>query len=279
MAVTQLSTVAETLRQKQAAPGTPPVRPSSSTLAACGAECPICGGVGYVRIAPDANPGEPNFGKLAACPNAQRLELQEKLTHGVIDPRLGMTRGELSLTWEVIKDGLSDGHKAREAVRRAFDLGHGMVFLYGASGQAKTLALKIAVATALREGLRAAYANMLTVLDDIRRAFDERENKQTELVRRMEWWIGLDILAIDELDKTNSTDWAKERMFQLIDARYQRAVRQEALTIIAANYDGTDELSPYLRSRIEDNRFMENGMVVRLDGPDGRKAVPSGWMY
>lgn len=270
---TQLSVVAKTLQ----APSAPSVR--SSALALCGADCPICGGIGYFRIAPSAEVGDPNFGKVAACPNAKRLAWQEQLAHGVIDPRIGLTRGELALTWDVIKDGLSDGHKARDAVRRAFEMGYGIVFLYGASGQAKTLALKIAVAAALSKGVRAAYANMLSVLDDIRLAFDARENRQTELVRRMEWWHSLDVLAIDELDKTNSTDWAKERMFQLIDGRYQRAIRQEALTIIAANYDSTDELSPYLRSRIEDNRFMECGMVVRLDGPDGRKAVPIGWKY
>ncbi len=115
--------------------------------------------------------------------------------------------------------------------------------------------------------------------DDIRLAFDERENKQTELVRRMQWWISRDVLALDEIDKTNSTDWAKERMFQLIDVRYQRAIRREAITIIAANYESPDEISAYLRSRIEDNRFVENGLVVYLNGPDGRKAVPIGWRY
>ena len=72
----------------------------------------------------------------------------------------------------------------------------------------------------------------------------------TELVRRMEWWTSLDVLAIDELVKVGQTDWARERIFQLLDARYQRAVRQEALTIIAANHQNLDELSGYLRSRM-----------------------------
>lgn len=248
--------------------------------ALCDPKCPICAGTGYVRQNPDARVGDPDFGKVEMCPTARRLTFMDKLARGEIDPRIGLTAYEIqSLHWDLIRDGLSEGHKARKAVQSAYQTGHGVVFLFGKNGQAKTLALKIAVATALSDGKRAAYANMLSVLDDIRMAFDERENKQTELVHRMEWWISLDMLAIDELDKTNSTDWARERIFQLIDTRYQRAVRQEALTVIAANYDSTDELGAYLRSRIEDNRFIQAGMVVHLNGPDGRKAVPQGWKY
>ncbi len=256
-----------------------PVAASFST-GICLPNCVICGGSGYIRKNPKADVHDPDFGKVERCPQARRLAFSEALGRGQVDGRVGLTADEIrNLTWEAIKDGLSDGHKARQVVQSAYQRGHGLVFLYGKSGQAKTLSLKVAVAVALMDGKRAAYANMLTVLDDIRLAFDEKENKQTELVRRVDWWLSLDILAIDELDKTNSTDWARERIFQLLDARYQRAVRQEALTIIAGNYSNTDELSTYLRSRIEDNRFAVNGMVVHLNGPDGRKAVPDGWKY
>ncbi|MBK6646366.1 MAG: hypothetical protein IPG44_11585 [Anaerolineales bacterium] len=105
-------------------------------------------------------------------------------------------------------------------------------------------------------------------MDDIRSAYDERENKMTKLVRRMEWWTSLDVLASDELDKVGQTDWAKERIFQLLNLLYQRAVRQEALTIIAANYHSSDELSGYLKSRIEDNRFARQWI---FDSPQRRR--------
>lgn len=89
----------------------------------------------------------------------------------------------------------------------------------------------------------------------------------------------LDVLAIDELDKVGQTDWAKEQIFQLLDLLYQRAIRQEALTIIAANYQSSDELSGYLKSRIEDNRFASNGYLLHLKGADGRKSMPKNWKY
>ena len=222
----------------------------------------------------------PKFGKLERCSQAQTLVIKQSLHAGEIDSRVGLPADELqNLTWGLVKKGVNQADQACDITSRAYISGHGMVFMYGGYGQWKSLVLKIAVATALREGKRAAYANLAGVLDDIRIAHDKRENKMTELVRRMEWWTSLDVLAIDELDKVGQTEWARERIFQLLDARYQRAVRQEALTVIAANYQSTDELSGYLKSRIEDNRFVANGYVLQLKGSDGRKSMPKNWKY
>lgn len=189
--------------------------------------------------------------------------------------RLGLYESELSLTWDAIKPGLSDGYKARDAVRPKYLQGWGMVFLTGSWGQAKTLCGKILVATAQREGKRAAYANMARVLDDIRLAFDEQEHKTTELIRRMDWWVKRDVLFIDELDKINETAWASERIFELIDRRYTSAIREENLTVFASNKD-TGALDGYLRSRLEDIRL---GPIVHLNGTDARQVVPEQWKF
>lgn len=189
--------------------------------------------------------------------------------------RLGLHESELSLSWDAIKPGLSDGIAARDAVRPKFAQGWGMVFLWGSYGQAKTLCGRILVATAHREGLKASYANVANVLDDIRRAFDEPEHKTTELLRRMDFWISRDVLFLDELDKCNDTPWAQERLFQLLDQRYTRAIREEALTVIASN-KSTDALDGYLKSRLADRRL---GPVVYLNGADGRQSVPDQWRF
>ena len=249
-----------------------------SKTGGCSPTCPECSGVGYVRS--DVPVGHPKFGKVERCPNARLHTHVKSLQAGEIDPRVGLTADELrDLNWDLVKKGVNQADQACEVTRRSYVSGYGVVFMYGGYGQGKSLVLKIAVATALNAGKRAAYANLAGVLDDIRTAYDERENKMTELVRRMEWWTSLDVLAIDELDKVGQTEWARERIFQLLDARYQRAVRQEALTVIAANYQSTDEFSGYLKSRIEDNRFVANGYVVHLKGTDGRKSMPKNWKY
>lgn len=259
-------------------PGSTAPAPSALPAGDCLPDCPTCGGVGYVRF--EVPIDHPKFGKLERCPTALSRAIERSVKAGEIDPRLGLSSEEVrDLSWNMVRGGINQADHAGQVTQQAYKQGYGLVFLYGGYGQGKSLVLKIVTATALNEGRRAAYANLAGVLDDIRSAYDERENKMTELVRRMEWWSSLDVLAIDELDKVGATDWAQERIFQLLDARYQRAVRQKALTVIAANYQKLDELSGYLRSRIEDNRFTAEGSVVYLKGPDGRKSMPKNWKY
>jgi predicted AAA+ superfamily ATPase len=189
--------------------------------------------------------------------------------------RIGIQADEVILDWSAIRSDVSDGIKARDAVREKYLCGFGMVFLSGTWGQGKTLVGKILTATAIREGKRAAYANVSSVLDDIRLAFDEPEHKTTELLRRMDFWISRDVLFLDEVDKSNDTPWAQERIFQLLDQRYQRAIREEALTVLASNSsDGA--LDGYLKSRLHDRRL---GPVVYLNGQDGRQVMPEGYKF
>jgi len=199
----------------------------------------------------------------------QKIAMREQDQRKIDLSRLGLHESELSLTWDAIKPNVSEGKKVLEAVKPAYERGWGMVFLWGTWGQAKTLAGKILTATAYRDGKRTAYAPMSSVLDDIRKSFDEPERKQTELLRRMNYWIERDVLFLDELDKTNDTAWAEERLFQLLDQRYARAIREEALTVIASNSDAA-ELDGYIKSRLKDRRL---GPIVYLNGVDGRQVV------
>lgn len=189
--------------------------------------------------------------------------------------RMGILEDELDMDWSLVKPGVSDGTKALEAVKPVYEKGFGMVFLWGSYGQAKTLIGKILTATALRDRRSAAYANVSSVLDDIRLAFDSQENKTTELLRRIDWWISRDVLFLDELDKANGTEWAKERLFQLLDRRYQRAIREEALTVLASNSSDA-ALDGYIKSRLNDRRL---GPVVYLNGNDGRQVMPEGFKF
>jgi len=187
----------------------------------------------------------------------------------------GLRDDEAGMNWNMVKPNISDGVKAMQAVKPAYERGNGMIFLWGNYGQAKTLIGKILIATALRDGKRAAYANVSSVLDNIRLAFDEQEHKTTELLRRIDWWIKRDVLFLDELDKSNDTPWAQERLFQLLDQRYTLAIRGEALTVLASN-SSDSELNGYLKSRLNDKRL---GPVVHLNGVDGRSVMPQNYKY
>jgi len=89
----------------------------------------------------------------------------------------------------------------------------------------------------------------------------------------MEWWCNLDVLCLDELDKVNATPWVQERLFRLLDIRYTLALREQALTFMAANYESTAQFPGYLRSRMEDVHFSPS--VFILEGMDMRKVLRS----
>lgn len=271
---TGLAEVAQKMRKRMEERGIKPATPEQLARAAnpprCDFQCPECGGTGYVYTHPDAKPADKDFGAVRVCSRYRAKLLKQQMDAGIFDERTGLVPPEYGMKWDLVKPKISDGVKAVQAVKPKLEQGHGMVLLIGAFGQGKTLVGKILVAEALRRGWTAAYANMARILDDIRLAFDSQEMKSTELLRKMEWWNSLRVLFIDELDKMNRTDWAQERMFELLDRRYTRAVREEALTVVATN-SPAGELDGYLRSRLSDNRL---GPIVELQGVDGRLSVP-----
>jgi hypothetical protein len=249
----------------------------------CSCRCPgckTCGGSGYLRIEKSMTEV-----RLEACPNMRANNLKKAIANG--QGRGGLTAHELAtLDWKLIIPNVSDGTKAMSFVKPAVERGWGMGIMLGKWGQAKTLLMKIAVAEFIRTGKSAHYIKLTTLMDDIRTAYDEKENKMTALVNKIREWQSLDLLCLDEIDKENGTDWAETRLFDLVDERWVLAIREQALTLFASNYAGADEIPGYLRSRIEDNRWAMVGkdgspasFCVYLNGADGRKVMPQGRMY
>ena len=264
------TTIDKTLRKIQAGINAPTIQPlllEQSRVLDCEPDCPHCHGSGYVRE--NVPMGHSKFGKIERCPNAKRRDLTNAVERGELDTRAGLTARDMQeLSWNSIQK-FNQAYGVGLKIKEAYMAGAGLFLLYGRYGQGKSLILKVTAVSALADGRSAAYANMSTVLDDIRLAYDTHDQAMSELVRRMKWWIDLDVLCIDELDKTSETPWAKERLFRLLDERYARAVRAEALTVIAANYERLDELTGYLRSRMEDALFGDN--LIYMAGPDARK--------
>lgn len=213
----------------------------------CRPDCPICGGVGYVKN---------DLGKVEICPNVDPL---------VIYPgeRYGIDAGERTLTWDRVK-AMNNTDAAAAAVRRVIQRGYGWVYLWGPPGLGKTLVLKIAVAEYLRGRRMGAYTRMAEILDDLRAAFDAR-NPSEESQKRLDWWANLPLLAIDEFDRVRATEYASERRFLLMDRRYEQALRERSITIMTSN-SAPATLDSYLVDRIQDGRFE----VVRVQGDSFR---------
>lgn len=236
---------------------------NANALGMCSADCPVCAGVGWVRL--DVDITHPQYGRLVMCPKVDRWRLPSA-------SRIGITRREAeALNWSAVKAvrGVTGLHDAVEAVRTTLKRGYGWVYLYGAYGIGKTLILQIATAEALRAGKEASYTRMDLILRHLRDTFDPKAGDSES--ERLQWWSTVDALMIDELDKIKATEYANERRFSLLDDRYMAACREQSLTIIASN-EPPASLPGWLADRVMDGRFY----AVEITGPSQRPGMEYG---
>ena len=160
--------------------------------------------------------------------------------------------------------------EATAKVQEVVERGHGWVYLWGGYGSSKTLLLKTAVAECLRTQLEACYIRMVDLLDNLRQSYDQEHQNQA-IAAQVRRYTELPLLALDEVDRFKETDWTRERVFQLIDGRYNAAQIKRSVTLLASN-NPPDELDGYFASRISDARFA----VVHLEGKDLRGGMKKG---
>lgn len=226
-------------------------------LGVCRADCEICGGQGYLRN--NVELGERGFGGIYLCPNADRWRQPGNARSGI------SVKESVDLCWRSVED--TSGIKtAVTEIRQALATGYGWVYVHGGFGTGKTQVLKIAVAEAMRAGKTAAYVRMAEILDHLREAF-QTDSKVSES-SRLGWWAQLPVLAIDEFNRVRDTDYGQERRFVLMDRRYELALREEGVTILASNSDPSN-LPDYLYDRVRDGRFR----VVRVTGKSMRPGM------
>jgi len=223
----------------------------------CKPGCESCGGSGWVR--PEVPVDDFRFGILQSCP-----KLPVELMHE--EGRYGLTWEERELRWENVLD-LNDSLKAVEVVKDVIERGSGWVFLWGKYGNSKTRVLKTAVAEAINVGQQARYTRTIDLLDDLRAAYDEDDGNRS-LVKRVARYTNTSLLALDEIDRFKETDWARERLFQILDRRYTGAEVGRTVTLIASNTP-LEELDGYLASRLYDGRFVR----IHMDGEDIRAGL------
>lgn len=135
---------------------------------------------------------------------------------------------------------------------------HFFLTLAAEVGRGKT---HLAIATLIewiKRGNFGVFYESSVLLDEIRRAYDGAEGLNYHAVMRSLKTVPL--LVIDDLGTEKSTEWAREKMDELINDRYLN----ERLVIFTTNLK-PDQLGPRIASR------MQEGVVITLSGEDYRK--------
>jgi DNA replication protein DnaC len=221
--------------------------------------CSRCGGSGYLRF--DVAYGDPNFGQLRECPecqtvSARRLQAMQSMSS---------LRGKLpTYTFDNFQQ-VKGAKLVYEAAREFALKPQGWLVIHGRNGNGKTH-LAAAIANYLREhGTVVLFLNVPDLLDYLRMAFNpRREWDETNLTfeERFDAIKGAPILILDDFGAESETQWANEKIYQILNYRTDMALP----TVITTNLKMTD-IEGRLRSRLG-NRLL--GKVVQNDAGDYR---------
>ncbi|HZU03669.1 MAG TPA: ATP-binding protein [Ktedonobacteraceae bacterium] len=227
--------------------------------------CPICKGAGYLRL--NVAVGHPQFGKPVAC-ECKEEERREKRRQQLLElSDLSAFRNRSFNNFNTRFQGVHPS--VQQAFQEAYTFAQnpkGWLILIGPNGCGKThLAAAIAnqslsdgavvlftVVPDLLANLRATFASTAT------EAYEERFAKMREA----------ELLVLDDLGAHQSSAWANEKLFQLLNYRYNSCYP----TVITANKQGLSSIDERIQSRLSDTALAIT--IVMTGAIDYRRQNP-----
>jgi DNA replication protein DnaC len=188
--------------------------------------CQVCHGAGY--LAQDLPVDDPNFGKIVPCTCKEKeLKNKRRLELG----RLARLDSHWDQTFDTFDQTVPGVQEAYKMARAYAEDPQGWLVLSGSVGCGKThLAAAIANVCLERDSL-VIFSTVPELLDHLRTAFaPSNEMPYHELFDRIREAY---LLVLDDLGVEHSTAWATEKLFQIINYRYEYRMP----TIITTNTD------------------------------------------
>ncbi len=214
--------------------------------------CSICKGAGYLRA--DVPYGHPSFGKPIACECKEaerkakrRRQLQEMSNLGAFYDK----------SFRNINTHVTG---IQEAFSCAFEFAedpHGWLLLIGPNGCGKTHLAAAIANKSLEDGALVLFATVPDLLDHLRAAFAPTSKEvYDQLFSRMR---EAEVLVLDDLGAQQSSPWANEKLFQLLNYRYNSRFP----TVITANSRGLQGIDERIRSRLTDASLVTTVILDR----------------
>ena len=257
------STPPATIAQDPAssASGTTAASPGRSTRQTYSAQregsCSVCHDVGYLRV--DLPVTDPSFGKPIPCECRVR-EWDEQRRQDL--RRISSLDPFKDKTFESFNQRVVGVCEAYDVARSYAAEPTGWLVLRGSYGCGKThLAAAIANA-ALASGEHVFFSIVPDLLDHLRAAFaPSSELGYDELFERVR---EAGLLVLDDLGAENGTAWASEKLFQIINYRYNLRMP----TVITTNNRLVSHMDERLASRLSDIGLVR---TIAIDAQDYRR--------
>jgi DNA replication protein DnaC len=229
-------------------------------------DCPLCGGVGYLRQ--DLPVGHPDFGQLQVC----------SCRHAEISQRIHRRLFELSnldelehLTFENFQPRGRIGLRPAQAetLELAYNQSRlfaqnlqGWLLLQGDYGCGKTHLAAAIANFSVNMGVPTLFITVPDLLDTLRFAYDD---PQATFEQRFDQIRTAPLLVMDDFGTQNATPWAQEKLFQIINYRYINR-----LPLVVTTNLMLEEIEGRIRSRLEDPELVTR---VHIRVPDYRQPM------
>jgi len=233
--------------------------------------CPLCGGRGFLRR--DVPVGHPDFGKAVPC-QCKVAELQDMRLR---DLRLASNLGFLSrLTFDTfVPDGYGLNKELRGNLRLAYEATKayaakpsGWLILRGKYGCGKTHLAAAIANHHIEQGHQVLFVVVPDLLDHLRAAFSP--TSPVSFDQRFGSVRKAPLLILDDLGTQSATPWAREKLFQILNYRYNAQLP----TVITTN-QSPEEIETRLRSRLTDPDIVHAITILAHDFR-GSMAGPAG---
>lgn len=228
----------------------------------CGGE-PICEGLGVIRY--DVPVGDPRFGKLFRCPNnpiEADMERRERLRRiSNLDAYAEKNFYNFIVDQPTLKPSERQSLEvARNIAVRYAENPDGWLLLDGTYGCGKTHLAAAIGNERIQHGDVVLFITVPDLLDHLRSGYNAAaESTYDETFERIR---NATLLIMDDLGAESPSQWAREKLFQLLNHRYS----QRLATVITTNAD-LDTLDPRIRSRLLDSDLIRRG---KISAPDYR---------
>jgi DNA replication protein DnaC len=232
--------------------------------------CPACKGAGFVH--PRLPSGKPDYSQTIPCICTRRERDKERQSrlhqHSGLEAKLLQNMTFENFDWKRVNLPPEQRDNLKDAYRLALDFAkspEGWLVFQGVNGCGKTHLAAAIASYCLKEGKPVKFEVVPDLLDHLRFTFSP--NSPVTYDQLFEEIKNAPLLILDDLGKQSTTPWAEEKLYQIINHRYNCRLP----TVITTNCS-TDELDSPISSRFVDPKISTLFHITTPDYWSGRPA-------